>query len=119
MGDGFVPFVTLRSYLLSSVFQDALEVAGIEFFVEDSSMSALNPNRDKSTRGIHILVRESRLEEARRVTDAALQELSERQGFAAADESDSHCLACGAEMGADVSVCPKCGWTFEDDNSVG
>ena len=27
--------------------------------------------------------------------------------------TDSECLACGAMMAPGVTVCPKCGWTYE------
>jgi hypothetical protein len=31
-------------------------------------------------------------------------------------DTEAPCLACGAVMAPGVTVCPKCGWTYETDS---
>lgn len=115
--DPFTWLCWTRSIPTTIIIDDALRSAGIEFRKDDSGTLPLGAGGLRNTLGTIYFVRKSAFSAANSSVDRALGEAIEQQEIRRQLKGDATCLACGAEMKDDETICPKCGWTFADDST--
>ena len=115
--DEFVILMTMKPIGGTVVVEDALEDAGIEYRKDDSNATHRRTGtKSDGSYGTIYLVRRSQVEQARRVIDSAFDEYFRHKQDRKDHDTDASCLVCGTEIREDQQACPKCGWTFAEQD---
>jgi hypothetical protein len=111
--------VTVGSFSLAPQAESVkllLEQEGIQAFIADENTVNTNWFLGPALGYIKVQVLSSQLDAANEILrqhPTALGPVSDET-----DDAPLKCMVCGELMPEDVETCPKCGWTFEENEAA-
>ena len=117
-------FVTIARFEFPAEAETAkliLEGQGLRAFLEDAETVAMDWMLGNAIGYIKLKVPAGDVPTAvallQQHPGTARNLVSEEAPLSTTEISDDQCLECGAEIPADVSVCPQCGWSYESEKT--
>lgn len=110
MSDDLVTIATYSTAQAAETAKWALDQEGIQSFVIDGNVVAMDWLLGNAVGNVKLQVAESQVEAAAAVLRAHPGLLD--QPAIEPPPDDNTCLACGRLMPEDADQCPACGWTF-------
>lgn len=111
-GNELVTIATFRFPGKAEAAKWFLEQEGIWAFLSNANLVSTDWFLGNAVGNVRLDVPRRQLPDAQRIFEAHPR-LLDQQIHEAADEPQSRCLSCDAEMPEEARQCERCGWTYE------
>jgi hypothetical protein len=108
--------ITIATYTMpaeAEAVQALLEENGIQAFVANAEVVRTNLFLSNAVGNVKLQTSRLDAEPARRLIEEHRNALRNAPPDDEEEDGSTACLACGARIGDDEDVCPKCGWSYE------